>query len=153
MAAEKKIEGELYRVDPMPAREAIELLADISRVASQATGRLPSIIDALAGSDADGDGLSQLADVAALAGLGDILRANSSADLAKLVERIVGAAKVKRPSGQFVEVSLDEEFSGKLEAIIPVARFVLETTFGPFFAASRGAGLLKNLRAAFGGTR
>jgi len=151
--AEKKIAGELYRVDPMPARQAIELLADIVRIGSQATGRLPSIIDALSSSETEGDSLAQLANVAALAALGDILRANSSPDLGALIERIVSAAKVKRPSGEYVEVDIDEEFTGRLEAIVPVARFVLETNFGPFFAASGGNGLLKSLRTAFGSTK
>lgn len=145
MATEKKILGQLYRVDPMPAGEAIEMYADMMRIATQATGRIPAILLAL--SSKGEDGADVMANVAALAGIGDILRANSSSDIRTLVERIVTQAQVKRPSG-YAQVNFDEEFRGRLGAILPVANLVIEVNFADFFTASVGGGLLSSLRAA-----
>ena len=148
--AELKIAGELYKVEPLPAGEAIELYADLMRVATQATGRVPAILMALA--SRENGAPDAMADVAALAGLGDILRSTSSSDIKSLINRIVTCASVKRPSG-YAEVNLDEEFTGNLAAILPVAKFVLEVNYADFFTASVGGGLLNNLRSVLASAR
>lgn len=150
--AEKKIEGETYRVDPMPAKEALELLGDLMRVLTQGTSQLPVMLLGLQRSEAGDEQGGQVTDIATLAALGDVLDKNRSSDLADLVERVVTKAQVRRPSG-YSTIVLDDDFSGRLEAIVPVARFVLETNYAPFFAASAGSGLLRSLRAAFGSTK
>jgi hypothetical protein len=143
--AERRIGSELYKVEPLPAGEAIELYADLMRVATQATGRVPAILMAIANRETGAPDV--MAEVAALAGLGDILRGTGSTEIKGLIDRIVTCASVKRPSG-YAPVNLDEEFSGNLAAIFPVAKFVLEVNYADFFTESVGGGLLSGLRSA-----
>ena len=146
--AEKKINGETYRCDPMPASGAIELYADLIRVATGGTGRLPAILLGLEGKAAGEIGSGEMAEAAALAAIGDILGKHSSGELRELLERVLKGAQIKRPSGYDV-VNLDDDFSGRLNSIIPVARFVLEVNFSDFFGASAGSGILSRLTADF----
>lgn len=146
--AEKKIDGETYRCNPMAASEALELYADLLRVATGGTGRLPDILFALAGKAAGEVGAGEFAETAALAAIGDILSKNTSGDLRSLLERVLAGAEVRRSSGFFDRFTLDDEFSGRLGAILPVARFVLEVNFADFFPASAGSGILSRLGEA-----
>ncbi len=139
--AERKIADRTYRVHPMPAGAAIELYADIMRVVTGGTGRVPVIMAAIA------EGETGMAEAAALASLGDVLQKNSSSDLRALVERIATQAEVNRPGG-YGAIHFDEEFEGRLGTIVPVLKFVLEVNFADFFPANVGSGLLSGLRAA-----
>lgn len=144
---EKKISGETYRCAPLPASQAIELYADLARIATLASGRLPAIIASLALKAGEDDAAAQIADMQAIAALGDILQRNTSSDIRALVERIVSAAEIKRPSG-YDAVNLDDDFTGRLASLLPVIRLVLEVNFADFFPASAGSGPLSRLRAA-----
>lgn len=146
--AERKIGKETYRCHAMPAGAALELLGDITRLASQGAGRLPAVLLGLEEHAAGVEGGEQMADVAVFAAIGDILQRNSSSDLRALVERVVTAAEVQRPAG-YAKIDLDEEFTGNLGAILPVARFVLEVNFRDFLDGSAGPGPLSRFRAAF----
>lgn len=146
--AERKFGDRTYRCEAMPATKAIELLADLTRIASQGTGRLPAMLLGLEEEAAGIEGGAESAEVAMLAAIGDVLRQNESSYVRELVERIVSSAEVKFPSG-YGRVSLDEEFTGRIESILPVARWVLEVNFAGFFAESARAGALTRLRAAF----
>ncbi len=149
---EKKIAGETYRCTPLPASRAIELYADLARIATLASGRLPAIVASLAAKVEEGDPAAQIADMQALAALGDILQRNTSDDIRRLVERIVSSAEIRRPSGYDV-VNLDDDFTGNLGGLLPLIRFVLEVNFADFFPASGGNGPLSRLRAALDRTK
>lgn len=138
--AERKIEGETYRAVPIAASEAIELYADLMRVATQGTGRIPGILLALEEQE------GALAEAGALAAIGDILQKNTSAEIRQLIQRIATSAEVLRPSG-YARIDFDEEFTGRLAASVAVVRFVLEVNFSDFFPASLGSGILGSLRA------
>jgi hypothetical protein len=140
--AEKKLDGVEYRVQPIPAIEAIELYADILRLLGPAANRLPSIILALSAGD---DGQEMMADVAALAAVSDILSRVPSDQVSGLVSRIVGIAQIKRPSGQYDPVDLSGDFTGKVSALVPLVKFVLEEQFRDFFIGSRKRGILSLL--------
>lgn len=141
--AERKINNNTYRVEPLPAGEAIELFADIMLIVGPAAGRLPAIIIAMSET---GEGGTVMTDVAAIAAMSDIVKASSPAAVRKLVDRIASVAKVQSSSGEFDKVSLDEDFERPFDAI-PVLRFVIEEQFSDFFTASAGSGIFGRLLA------
>lgn len=141
--AEKKINGQLYKVLPLTARDALALYADIMRIAGKAVNRLPAIIIALSSDD---EGQNAMADVAALAAITDILRDTPTSDVIEVVERILAVAQVVQPSGTMRTVDLDGDFTGKLKDMIPVLRFVISEQYADFFTASAGNGILGMLK-------
>ncbi len=140
--AERKLAGVEYRVQPIPAVEAIELYADILRFLGPAANRLPAIIMALSAAD---EGQEMMADVAALAAVSDILSRVPSDQVSDLVGRIVGIAQIKRQSGQYDPVDLSGDFTGKLSSLVPLIKFVLEEQFSDFFIGSRKSGIISLL--------
>lgn len=136
--AEKKINGATYRVTPIPASEALELLAEIIRISGPLAPRLPIILAGLTDAEAEGRAFADASFLEALAGTVNFLGASGVRDL---VKRIVEVAQIQRPSG-YSQVDLDGDFTGNLGAVIPVAKFVLKETYGDFFPASGGNGLL-----------
>lgn len=150
--AERKIGNETYRCSPMPAGDALVLLADLTRVASHGAGRLPAMLLGIEEKASGADPTGDYADMAFIAGIGDVLAQNASRDIAALVERIVTKAEIRRPSG-YDKVSLDDDFTGNLEAIVPVARFVLEVQYRDFFGASGVSGALTRFQALFRNAR
>jgi len=142
--AEKKIKDRVYKVDPIPASNAIELYADIVRIAGQGTSRLPAIIVGLSQKDGEGQLMS---DVSALMALTDILSGSSSAEISGLVRRIVEIAMIQRPSKAYEPVDLDGDFTGRLSDIPEVAAFVLKEQFSDFFIGSGGNGIIARMTA------
>lgn len=148
--AERKIDGKTYKVEPLLASEAIELYGQIIAVAGKAAGRLPAIIVALS----SGDGANKaMADVAAIAAITDILNGSSPAGVRDLIKRIVEIAMVQAPSKEWRQVDLDGDFTGNLDAILPVGRFVVEEQFGDFFIGSAGNGILALLKGTLQQTK
>lgn len=142
--AERNIAGETYRVSPMPASEALTLLAEITRAAGPFAPQIPVIIAGAAGGEDGG----AVADAALLAGISSVVASVGPHGVVDLIKRIVEHAEVLRPSG-YGRVDLDGDFSDGLPTVVPVARFVLQETFGDFFPANAGIGLLAKLKAAF----
>lgn len=136
--AERKIDGAEYRVDPLTAIEAIELYSDILRFLGPAANRLPAIILSL---QAESEGQSMMADVAAFAAIGDILSRVESSEVSGLVSRIVSTAQIKRPSG-YSQCNLDGDFTGNLSKLVPVIKFALEAQFSDFFIGRRQSGII-----------
>lgn len=143
--AEKRFGDHELRTNPLVASEAIRLWTDIMRVATRAANRLPAIIYALSGEEGTSE---DMADVAALLAVNDILRDTSSDVVLDLLRRLVGAAQVKQASGSYLPADLDQLFSnGNLKEVIPVARWVFVEQFADFFPASADGGILSLLRA------
>jgi hypothetical protein len=142
--AEKKIKDRVYKVDPIPASEAIALYADIVRIAGHGTGRLPAIIMGLSQKDQEGQFLS---DISALMALTDILNSSSSAEVRDLIKRIVEIAMIQRPSKAYEQVDLDGDFTGRLSEIPEVSSFVLKEQFSDFFIGSGGNGIIAKMTA------
>lgn len=141
--AEKKIGGREYRTEPLTAREAVALYTDIMRVGSLAAEKLPAIIVAFGNPDTQtGDAM---ADVAALAAIGDILRKTSTDVVMELLDRILGAAQIRQDSGTYLKCEVDH-FSGDLGTMFPVVKFVLQVQYADFFTGSAGNGILNLLQ-------
>lgn len=141
--AEKRIGGRVFKVEPLPASEAIELYAETIRIAGHGAGRLPGILMGAA----SGDEGSMLADVSLLMAVSDVLNGSSSREVRDLVKRLVEIAMIQRPSGSYDPVDLDGDFTGRLGEIVPIIRFVLAEQFSDFFPASEGSGILARFRA------
>lgn len=142
---ERKIGSRYFRVEPLPAGEAIELYAEMMRVVGPAAGRLPSII---VSAQAEKDQGRVMADVATLAALSDIVSVVGSVGVRTFITRIVSLAQIKRESGSYEPCDLDGDFTGDLPDVIAVCRFVLEEQYRDFFLARKGGGLLGLLLGA-----
>lgn len=144
--AERKINGKVFRVQPMTAGDAISLYADIMRLIGPAAGKLPAIILSLSSGD---EGRTMMADVAALAALSDILGKTASSDISDLIRRIVESTMVSVDGGKtYDQTIMDVEFTGHLGDFVPVVRFVLEEQYRDFFPASGKSGILSLLAEA-----
>lgn len=141
--AEKKFADKTYRCEPLMAKEALALYTDVMRVGSKAANRLPAIIVALNGAD---EGEQAMADVAALAAIGDILNATPTDLVIDLIERILGCAQVQEPSGSYRRVDLDGDFTRNLKELVPVIRWILSVQYADFFIGSAGNGILGMLK-------
>ncbi|PHP66551.1 hypothetical protein CSC94_12745 [Zhengella mangrovi] len=128
--AEKTIGAETYRTQPLPAKRAFALYVDLMRMLSDGANRFVPHVADLTGEDA-----GPIAEVLSLAAIGDMLRNTPTMTLIDLLERIVSAAEVQRPSG-YAQVNIDEEFTGRLPDVIPLAEWVLKEQFGDFFPVS-----------------
>lgn len=144
--AERKIDGRVYKVDPMTAPDAIELYADILRVAGPAAPKLPAIILSMTGQSEHGQ---VMADVAALSAISEIVKASGAEGVRELIQRIVETAMVQAPSKEWRQVDMTGDFTGNLKALLPVVKFVLEEQYRDFFTGSGGIGILGMLKAAF----
>lgn len=136
--AEKKFENATYRCEPLGAKDALALYADLMRMGSKAAGRLPAIIIAISGNE----GEQAMADVAALKAIGDILHDTPTDEVIALVERILGCADVLQPSGTYRKLDLDGDFTRNLKNLIPVIRWILAVQYADFFTGSAGNGIL-----------
>lgn len=141
--AERKLNGKTYKVDPLPAGDALELYTDLMRFIGLAAGKLPAIV--LAAHSAD-EGQNLMADVTALSALADVLKQTTSSEVRAFIQRVTEIAMIMPPSGQYRRVDLDGDFTGRLGELLPLVRFVLEVQFGDFFPGSRGGGILGLLR-------
>lgn len=141
--AEKKIGDKTYRCEPLMAKEALALYTDIMRVGSKAANRLPAIIVALNGAN---EGEQAMADVAALAAIGDILATTPTDAVIDLVERILACAQIQEPSGSYRRADLDGDFTRELKNLIPVIRWILSVQYADFFIGSAGNGILGMLK-------
>lgn len=148
--AERKIGGNTIRVQPLAARDAIALYADLLRVVGNASGRIPAMLVGLMSED---EGDNYLADVAAIGAVSDILNAAATPDIVDLLSRIVAVAEIMQPSKTYRSMDLDGDFTGHLGDLLPIIRFVMEEQFRDFFSASAGNGILRLLREAFGQKR
>lgn len=149
--AEKKINGRVFSVGPVPAGEAIELYAELIAALGSAAHRLPAII--LAASE-ETEGPNVMADIATIAAVADVVRNATPAGTRDLIKRIVELAELQRPSGQVHSIEFDDDFQGEyLKDITPVVKFVLEEQFGDFFPESGLSGFLGRLRAGLPNTK
>lgn len=148
--AEKKINGETYRVEPLVASEALLLWGRIIEAMGPGIGHLPVIIEALGDGD---DGLA-VADMAALAAISDVVSRNTPEKIRDLIADIVNIASVLEDDKRnYRPVDMDVDFTGNTKGIVPLTKFVLEEQFHDFFTASVGSGLINLMAEAFQGVK
>lgn len=147
---EKKIDGVTYRFAPMPAREALALLTDLTRFGGPAFGHLPKIIVALNTGD---EGHIAMADVAALQMIADMLRHVDTPVVIDMLERILKSVEVMQPSGTWRTFDLDGDLLGKLKLVIPIVNQAVMVQYADFFPASAGNGILGLLKGSFQKTK
>jgi hypothetical protein len=134
--AERKINGRVFAVSPMPARDALALYADLISALGSAVHHLPTIILATAEAtegEAESGAPNVLADIAAFAALSDVVRNATPEGSADLIKRICELAQIRTESGAYHTVDFDRDFTGNLKDIVPVAKFVLQEQFRDFF--------------------
>lgn len=136
--AEKKINGETYKVGPMLATEAIVLQARLMRVLGPAAAKLPSIIASR--KDGATDEERAKADQEAITAITGIFATSQPQEIAALIKDIVETATVRRPSGAYEQIDMDNDFTGRLGDLIPVVTFVLKEQFGDFFSGAVASG-------------
>jgi hypothetical protein len=134
--AEKKINGRLFRVEPVLAIQALELQGRLLKVLGPALGRLPEVIKLASDKGAD----QTQANLAAVQIMMDVFSNVSSQEYSTLIKDIVELAQLQGPSGQFNQVDIDGVFTGDLGSIYPVVVFVLQEQFSDFFSGLLGSG-------------
>lgn len=139
--AEKKINGQTYKVDPLLATEAILLQARLLKVVGPAVDRLPEVLSAAAGGD---ETEKARANATAISAFMDIFQRADPREIVGLVKDVVEIAMVMPPSGQYRKVDLDGDFTGNLSAMAQVAVFVLQEQFRDFFSGVLANGSLGN---------
>lgn len=143
--AERKIAGRVFRVSPLPASEAIALYAELIAALGAAVHRLPAII---VSATADESEQNVMGDMVALAAITDIVKSATPGGCRDLIKRIVEVAQIQRPSGAYEPIDLDGDFTGRLNDIVEVVKFVLKEQYSDFFTGSGVNGLLGRLREA-----
>ena len=148
--AEKTINGVKYRIQQLPASVAIPLLAEIIAAAGPLAEHLPMIVAASTDEDANGRLFGDAAFLHAISGIMKQLGPDGFTDL---LRKIVELAEKQRPSdeaiGAYSPIIFDGDFTNNLADILPVARWVLGSTYGDFFTGGAGIGLLEMFKAGF----
>lgn len=137
--AEKKINGRTFKVDALLVTRALALQARLTRAIGPAIGKLPEIISARSGTEAQ----KAEADSKTIDALAGIFNGMEPDDYVELVKDIVEIAQIQRPSGQYDKVDIDADFFNDLKSLIPVAFFVLQTQFQDFFGGALANGAQK----------
>lgn len=137
--AEKRIAGEEYKVEPLLATKAWALRLRVARFIDQPT------VEKFAGfiAKADGEGKS-LKDVAfdVIGIIAEILGKHEPEDVVALLKDLCETAQVRTPSG-YSRVYFDEEFTGKGNAALELAAFVIMEQFSELFPDALVSGLQK----------
>ncbi|CTQ67117.1 phage tail assembly chaperone [Roseibium alexandrii] len=134
---EKKIAGAEYRVEPLAAKDAYLLLTEIIRLAGPGAKHLPGLMAILSTTDPKE---RFLADVAAFAACSEVINVHGASAFVDLKQRVISNAQVKRPSGIYDHLDLEDDFCGDLETAEKVFDFVMEVQFGNFSAGSEANG-------------
>lgn len=142
--ADEKFNGRTFRTDPMPAREAIALYLDIMRVAGAGVNKIPAVLAAVMAPD---DRRNELADIAALQAMSEILRQTPTATIQELMNRILASAAVVSESGRYDKLTIDH-FSDDLKSLFPVLKWIMTEQFSDFFSGSAGSGIIQMIKEA-----
>lgn len=144
--AERRIEGlGTVKAEPMHAGDALELYADVMRIGGKALNRLPALIMAVT---SETPGESEFADIIALHAIADMLATTPSKDVREIVQRIVETAMVQLQDQPSYRPMLMGDFTGRLNHLLPVVKFVLEVQFKDFLPVSPRGGIVQLLRDA-----
>lgn len=135
--AEKKINGQTYKVEPMLATQAILLQARLARVLGPAASKLPAILSSRAAGASEA--AKAQAQAEAVGAITEIFARCPPEEIASLVKDIAELAMIQRPSG-YEPIEFDLDFTGRLGDIIPVVVFVLTVQFGDFFSGALANG-------------
>ena len=136
--AEKKIGGRTFKVDPLPATEAIRLQMRLMKAIGPGLARLPTIL-AGAGEGASDDARAR-ANAAAVAAMTEVVSGLDADDATELISDVVTIALVQAPSKDWRRVDMDGDFTGKLGEMFDVMTLVLQEQFGEVFSAALANG-------------
>lgn len=136
--AEKKINGKVYKTEPLLASEALRLQMRLMQAIGPAIEHLQNIFGGL-GKDASAEAKDK-SDAAAIAAVSSVLNRLDPDAAVNLIQNIVEIAQVQAPSKEWRQVDMDGDFTGNLGEMIPVATFVLKEQFGDFFGAALASG-------------
>ena len=127
--AEIKIAGTEYRIEPLSAKVAYELLAELLRLAGPAADHMQGLTTLYK----TGQEWSQeMADASAYKALTKILNVQGTQAFVDFKTSIIELAQARRPSGIYEQVDLDLDFAGDLESSEKLYDFVMEVQFGNF---------------------
>ncbi len=129
--AERKIGGQTFRVDQLPAKRALVLFARIGKLLGPG---LPKLVSAMANREDEAS-----SNAAAAEALSSILRDVEPEAFADFLEEIVQTAEIIE-NGQKLPVNFDGHFSGRMGDAVQVAAFVLRELFGDFFTGVVASG-------------
>ncbi|WP_019997253.1 phage tail assembly chaperone [Aureimonas ureilytica] len=132
--AEKRFGSITYKTDALPAREALKLWYRLIKALGPAVERLPEIFAGLSSGD---EAAKAKANASAIAAIMSILNGMDEDRMMALLDDILAAAMLKRPSGSWDKLEV-EDFEAKLSDVFPVAAWIVREQFGDFFS-----GLLK----------
>lgn len=135
--AEKKLNGVLYRVEPMLATDAIRMQVRIVKMLGSAVDRLPDIFN----NRKDNEEKSNAAMIAAFT---DIFSKADPDEMTQLFKEIAELAQKRSPSGSHDPVDIDADFSGDLLTMMDLIIWVLREQFGSFFIGLLARGGPKN---------
>ena len=141
--AEKKIKGEVFKVDIILATTSVRLQARLLKVAGSGVDRLPVILAGV-GKGATPE-QKEASNAAAIAAFTDIFHKGDPDEMTDLIKDIVELAQVKEGSGGYRKVDMDLDFSKNKAALFPVIVFVLREALGDFFSELLASGALKRL--------
>lgn len=136
--AEKKINGTTYRVDRIPAPEAIHMKVRIGKVIGAGMGDMAM---AVIGAAAGDEGVRQGADAAILSGIGHAFEKCDPDEVVQLASDIVGKAQIKTESGDWADVDLESDLTDRPADLYPLMGFVLKEALGAFFPAGAASRL------------
>lgn len=147
--AEKKINDRTFKVEPMLAMDALVLQARLFKALGPAMGSFSEVMKGRAKPGETVDPAAEAAsNSAALVALANIFAHGEPRQIAELIRDIVQIAQLKRPSGDYEQVDLDGDFTGKQKDMFPVILFVLREQFADFFSGLPGLGKLVKLDQA-----
>lgn len=138
--AEKKINGRVFKTEPMLATQAMVLQARLLKVLGPGLSRLGEIFQGVGRDKSDED--KARSNAAALAAFAEIFAQSKPEEVAHLVKDVAEIALIKRPSGEYHPVDFDGDMTGAQKDIIPLVVFVLREQFGDFFTGLPGLGSL-----------
>jgi hypothetical protein len=142
--AEKKINGQTYKVEKMLATDAVKLKLRLLKTIGAGVDQVPAIL-AGAGSKATPE-QKEKSNSAAIHAFTEIFVKADPDEMTDLIKDILEVAMIKREgSGTYDQVDMDDDFTDDLAAMIPVAVFVLRETFGDFFTGLLAPGNLAKL--------
>lgn len=136
--AEKKINGRVFKTEPMLAMDAIILQARLVKLLGPAIDRVGEIFAGY-GEKANDEAKAK-SNAAAISAVSDIFGKSDPIDTANLIRDVTQVAMIQRQSKVYEPVDFDGDFTGNLGDVFPVVIFVLREQFGDFFTGLLASG-------------
>jgi hypothetical protein len=129
--AEKKINGRLFKTEPLLATQSMLLKARLLKILGPAVPKLVEAFQArVEDKSAEGE---QRSNLAALAAFSEIFTGVEPEVLAGLVKDICEIAQIRRDNGQYFPLDFDGDMTGHDGDVPALVIWVLTEQFGSFF--------------------